>query len=250
MIPLLTPIFRGPWAVYGEGLQCAPTWPAQAIPVAELLRSEGLLPKILHKHARHLGVIDHDLRAAASAWSLSYLAALLPPMVAAASLLQHRLPAATQDMALSLDEHGEPKCFHIRDQGVAMPGSSVAERYDELLWLHLQPLFEVIQHRTRLAPKILWGNAARWLEAVLDQGAQLAAGAGLSAALAEDRTLLLDSRVWPHGRANPLYPRLRDVRSAGQALHRQCCLYYLLPDQGYCGACPLASTNVRHETAD
>jgi len=251
VIPILEPLFQGAWAPYGETLQCVPQPPARAIPVAELLHNPShLLEDALQRHARHLGVMGQggvagagcDLRAAASAWSLDYLRALLTPVAAAASLLYHCFPVSAEHVAVTLDESGRPVCFHIPNEGTAMPGSSTAARYGALLWQHLDPLFVALSRHTRLARKILWGNAARHLETVFDQALLLA---GPAPHVALDRDTLLQSPAWPDGRPNPLHaPRRQVIRMQNGSplavnLHRQCCLCYLLPGQNYCGACPL-----------
>ena len=208
--------------------------------------------EVLRRHARYRNSHGHDLRPVASAWSLDYLNVLLPPVVAAASVLQHVFPMAAGQVWVRLDGNGLPTSFHIRAIGHPRQGASPAQRYASLLRQHLQPLFAVLCSLTRLAPKILWGNAARRLEPILDQALALTGGAG---PVAQDRTHLLFSADWPalHGgepEPNPLFGPRREVPqhecNGGNGcattirLHRQCCLYYLLPEEGYCGACPLA----------
>lgn len=248
MIPLLAPLFPEPFTHYGESLQCAPDWPVDALPVAALLVDPARLDAFLARYYQRRGVDPTDRparRAAVSAWTLDYVAALLPPLAAAASVLQHVLPAAAADLALQLDEHGAPRRFHLRHADVRQlgrpaPGESTAQRYDALLWQHLDPLFQALATHTGLARKVLWGNAARWMAATLDQA--LAASGG-APPVAADRAWLLDEAHWPGDRANPLYPRLatpmRSASIGAETLHRQCCLYYLLPGEDYCAACPL-----------
>jgi ferric iron reductase protein FhuF len=104
-------------------------------------------------------------------------------------------------------------------------------------------LFDALSAQTRIPKKILWGNTGRQLLAIFETAEQLAPGV---AQLTEDRQHLLQSAVWDEPeRPNPLHGRDRSVllHRAGaavkQQLHRQCCLYYLLPGPGYCDACPL-----------
>lgn len=243
MIPLLAPLFQGELAAHAETLDCAARWPAGSIPVSRLASGDPLLGDVLRRYAAHLGVTGSDLRAAASAWSLDYLWALLPAVSAAASVLQHCFPMHPDDVALSLNDAGAPVCFHITHEGRAMPGSPTAARYDSLLDGHLAPLFKAIGGQTRLAQKILWGNAARYLEAILDQALALTGHAGH---IATDRETLLQYPTRADGQPNPLYGRQRisthveNGVAASITLYRQCCLLYRLPGQGYCGACPLA----------
>lgn len=242
MIPLLAPIFRGEWAVYGETLACAPQPPTGAVQVAELIARPELLAALLQQHARHRRVRRPDLRPVASAWSMHYLNALLPPVAAAASLLQHEFPMAPERAWISFEDGAVPQRFHITHEGHARPGTDTAARYTALLFEHLGPLFAQLTRLTRIAPKILWGNAARYLEPVLQQGLLLS---GHAPSIAKDLDHLLHQPRW--GCAdNPLFAvqrkvvRMQSGTPAPVTLHRQCCLYYLLPEEGYCGACPLA----------
>lgn len=255
MIALLAPVFQGPLLPLGELLQCTAEPPADAVSVARLAGSQGSedlpspLAVTLRLHARHLGATSHDLRPVASAWSLQYLGALLPPLVAAASVLQHAFPAAADAMWVRLDARGMPRAFHIRALGRPMPGTDTAQRYSALVWKHLAPLFEALCRLSGVAPKILWGNAARTLEPILAQAFALTGG---SPTLARDTHQLLHNPSWPqdaHGPARPnaLQGTQREVarRTAtglhqAVRLHRQCCLNHLLPQEGYCGLCPLA----------
>ncbi len=248
MIPLLEPLFQGELAPLGERLQHADTPPADAVRVADLLRSTDMLAEVLQRHARFRKSTGHDLRPVASAWCLEYVAALLPPVAAAASVLQHVFPMAAEQVWVRLDGDGAPTSFHIRETGQALYGTSTAQRYAPLLRQHLRPLFATLCSLTRVAPKILWGNAARQLDPILAQALALTGGA---AVIAQDQAHLLHSPEWPRDAGdppepNPLFGRQREVhRIDGDEcvaikLHRQCCLYYLLPEEGYCGACPLA----------
>lgn len=242
MIPLLAPIFRGEWAAYGEALACAPRPPVDAVRLDALIADAQLLTDLLQRHARHLRVRRPDLRPVASAWSMYYLNALLPPVAAAASLLQHALPMAPGQVWLTLDESAVPRRFHVTHEGHALPGAGTAERYAVLLHDHLAPLFAQLTRLTRVAPKILWGNVARYLEPVLEQGLALS---GQSPAVAGDIDHLLRQPCWAGG-DNPMFKVRRRVARmhagvpAPLVLHRQCCLYYLLPGEGYCDACPLS----------
>lgn len=248
MIPLLEPLFQGELAPLGEKLQHANTVPPDAVRVADLLRSDELLAEVLQRHARFRKSTGRDLRPVASSWCLGYVAALLPPVAAAASVLQHVFPMAAEQVWVRLDGDGFPASFHIREIGEAMHGTSTAQRYGPLLGRHLRPLFAALSELTRLAPKILWGNAARQLDPILAQALALTGG---SAPIAEDQAHLLHSPEWPSGHGcapepNPLFGRQRKVHRVdgdgrvAMRLHRQCCLHYLLPEEGYCGACPLA----------
>jgi len=243
MIALLEPLFQGEHARHGEALHCAPQPPANAIGVADLLHDPALLTDLLYRQARHLGADVRDLRAVASAWSLEYLGMWLPPMVAAASVLQHAFPAAPEQVWVSFDEAGDPLGFHIRDLGWPMPGASTAQRYAPMFWQHLEPLFAAISRLTKLAPKILWSNTARHIETILNEALAMT---GCAAPITQDRDRLLRDATWPQARVHPLYAPRREVRriEAGRCetltLYRHCCLNHLLPGETHCGPCPLA----------
>ncbi len=243
MIPVLAPLFQGEWAVYGETVICSPQRPAGAVSISCLSGNETLLGDTIYRYAAHRGVTGEDLRAAASAWSLEYLWALLPPVVAAASVLQHSFPLRARDVAVSLNDVGAPVCFHIKHEGHAMPGTPTATRYAPLLDDHLGPLFDAIGRQTRLAQKILWGNTARYLEIILDQALALTDNASH---VALDREILLQRPKQIDGQPNLLYMQQRTSVhielgvATIVALNRQCCLLYRLPGQDHCGACPLA----------
>ncbi|MDQ0024409.1 ferric iron reductase protein FhuF [Variovorax paradoxus] len=235
MIPLLEPLFQGELAAHGEKLQCADMVPADAVRVAELARSPALLADVLQRNARYRGVSGADWRPVASAWSLEYIAMLLPPVMAAASMLRHVFPIAAEHTWVRLDAHGGPVGFHIRHPGQSQHGADAAERYELLLWQHLAPLFTALCGLTRLAPKILWSNTVRLMEPVFDVAL---AATDRAPSIAHDRQLLLHTATWPRDlRANPLHGRLRN---APVKLHRECCLNYLLPHEHHCNACPLA----------
>lgn len=237
MIDLLTPLFRGEWAAYGETLQLAPRRGARGLPLTELLDDPARLDDALARQARRWGV--DDPRPLASAWSLAYFAALLPPVAAAASLLEHGFPVRLDEMRVELDADGAAAAFFIPHRGAAHPGAETAARYAPLMWQHLEPLIEHLARRTRLSPRVLWCNASRHFEAILERAAALG---GDTPTLARDREVLLQRATWPDGRRNPLHRGGRgSTRGAdGDALYRQCCLYYRLPGEGYCSACPLA----------
>ncbi|MBJ2159732.1 siderophore-iron reductase FhuF [Variovorax sp. IB41] len=261
MIPILEPLFEGEdLRPFGERLQCAPVAPAGAVRVADLLAPDALMA-VMRRSARFRRSDGRDLRPIASAWSLEYLAALLPPVIAAATVLEQVFPIGADETWVVLDDDGNPVRFHILHMGAPMPGAPTSVRYAPLLWQHLAPLFETLARLTRLAPKILWGNAAREFDVVFEQALALT---GLPA-IAEDWARLVRDPVWPsrhcggepmpeRGFDNPLHGRQREVRMFHDdhydtvKLHRQCCLYHLLPGEDYCGACPLAPAHREIET--
>lgn len=245
MIELLKPIFHGPLAPYGEGLICSATYPPGTIHLAELLGAPDTINTILSRQALHLGA--SDLRPVASAWMLKYTALLLPPVAAAATLLKHVFPVDAREMAIDLDFTGSPQRIFIPHPGHGAAGQDSASRYAPLIDAHLAPLVTRLSDVSNLPAKILWGNVARRLDAILDQATTMTLAADLTAEIGTDRDYLLQQRTWSHGQRNPLFGRQQTVlekhpdgRKTPILLHRQCCLHYLLPGEDHCGACPLS----------
>lgn len=249
VIPILEPIFHGPLADLADALVLSPLPPGEAIPATHFIDGSPLLSTTLLRYAAHLRHGGQDLRPVASAWSMAYLSALLPPVCAAATVLQHVFPIAADHTFVTLNDDGAPIQFHITSAGEAMSGDTTLERYTPLIVHHLAPLFEALSTCARVPKKILWGNAARHLLGIFETAEQLLPQHPL---IARDRDYLLHSPVWQvsttestASQPNPLHARERSVlvREDGEMktlrLHRQCCLYYLLPELGYCGACPL-----------
>lgn len=245
MIDILLPIIPKEWAAYGETLAYHHQPPADAVSIAELISNADLLSSILHGYAAYLGTTN-DLRPVVSSWSQAYLQALLPPTVIAASVLKHVFPMRPPELFVQFSEHGKPLCFHIAAKGTLLPQADTAARYDSLLWQQLEPLFTQLSRKSRLPMKVLWGNTARQFESILTTLLKLS---GDAADIEQDSQLLLHQPFWGSGsasRENPLYPRQRWISSGSSRdastqpkIHRQCCLLYLLPSTGYCGACPL-----------
>jgi ferric iron reductase protein FhuF len=259
MIAFLQPYFREEWRVYAESVQLAPSRAGERSAGA-LLQDPDRLGDALARHRRHWS--DADPRAVASAWAMRYLWALLPPVVAAASGACRPLPMAADAMRLELDDTGAPVRFLVADLGDAKDGdpastagsigthsadapvhppSDVWHRYGPLVWDHLRLLADALFLASRLPRKTVWGGAVRYLEAVLK--AMETHGAAPHAA--HDRQQLLHEPAWGPAcqeRDNPLCLPTRVSRGDGpvMTLHRECCLYHLLPTAQYCAACPLA----------
>lgn len=242
MMKVLAPIFRGEWEPYGAALSCAQA-PPQAPTLASLIQQPALLKAVLSDHAHHCG--SDDPRPVTSAWSRSYLEALLPPVVVAATLLRHRFEIAPEHIRLEFDAAGAVRRIYLPDQGMPHMSDSFAQRYHALLDHHLAPLFGALAGMSGVSLKILWGNAARYIDSVLLHASPLEPQIGLLGLVASDRHQLLDNPLRANGERNPLYTRPRratlieDGTNITHTLHRQCCLVYLMPDREFCECCPL-----------
>jgi ferric iron reductase protein FhuF len=242
MIALLQPFFREDWRPYAETVQLGAP-PVGGRKAAALLGDPAGLADALARHRHHWS--DADPRAVASAWAMSYLWTLLPPVAAAASGARHALPARHDAMWIELDGNAAPVRFHIPELGAPDPGGDVWRRYEALVWHHLLPLADALFHASRLPRKVVWGGAVRYLEVVLKAVETQTHGTAASDAVRQDRLALLKHPWWGPAddeRANPLCLPPRTSRGPGPAvtLHRECCLYHLLPTAQYCAACPLA----------
>lgn len=248
MIPCLEPLFPGEWRAHGAGVALASSG-SMAPTVAAWLERPTALESACRIHARHLDPPVHGLQPAlpalASVWSLTYFWRLLPPVVAAASVLQRVLPVDTTQARLMLGEDGAPTPFLLPHDGHAMPGTPSAVRYAPLLHGHIAPVAARLAGRCGLAPRIVWGNAARYLDVIFSELARMMpTHEGLRA----DRAWLLARADW-NGLENPMYRPARAVTrcsAQGDTTHtllRRCCLYYQLPGHDYCDLCPLAPCN-------
>lgn len=242
MIPLLAPIFQGDWRRYGERVSCDPALYAAATPLDVLLRDDAMLDALLAQAARRWTDAEMcaEPRAVASAWTLDYFAALLPSVVVAASVLQQRLPLAPHQVALQHDAHGRLRHVCLDGSVIDAAGAGAEARYGELIWQHLDPLISRVARRARLAPRVLWSNALRRMDAVFRRAGALSPRPGI---LVADRALLIASPSWPDGRDNPLY--YAPEKAAASGAHRNCCLYHRLPGETFCGGCPLSSAERR-----
>lgn len=242
MIPLLAPIFEGDWRRYGERVSCDPALFARATPLDALLRDDALLDALLDRAARRWDGADTraDPRAVASAWTLDYFAALLPSVVVAASLLQQRLPLAPAQVGLQHDADGRLRHICLAGSIVNAAGAGTEARYGELVWQHLDPLIGCVARRARLAPRVLWSNALRRMDAIFRRAGAFSPRPEL---LAADRALLIANPSWPDGRDNPLYHA--PEKAAASGAHRNCCLYHRLPGETFCGGCPLSAAERR-----
>ena len=248
MLEMLRPYFQGVWQPYGESLTLAQG--SQARPsIAQWLLQPGALQKVLAQHAEWLRA-PHLMRAIASDWSIRYVGTLLPPIVAAASLAKRRLPLGWHEMAFHLDAHGTPVSFEIGHLGSACEHAGAAERYETLMWQHLDPLLKKLGREARVPTKILWGNVYRALSNIFTGALDLLSHEqSFAQALTLDREQLLMSPTWPGGRRNPLGLRPRPIGNASTlVLHATCCLAYQLPQTGYCEACPLIPRDRRRRS--
>lgn len=183
--------------------------------------------------------------AVVSLWSQYYFATLCLPLMASALACGENSVAIGQS-AILMDESGKPAAVKIT-RGCAGP-KACETPLDPVLDDHLCPLATTLAKLGGLSEKVIWGNAAHYLEWFIGwlgtQGSlPEATRAGLRHCLERDRL--------PDGRPNPLKGAIRyeggqaatDPQTAAGApdLRRRkvCCLRYVIPGMVTCGGlCP------------
>lgn len=240
MIPALAPLYTGPFASYRDVLVTAVD-PRPAVAVSRLLEPECLEPVLQRFSPQHAG---QDRRALASQWSKYYLVKLIPPVVAAALVLNRRLPVRLDEVQVVLNPQGLPEAFKLAGEGETFGRcpQDPFERFSHLLDTHLQPFVQRLAGQVKLSPKVLWSNAGNYFEWFLGEMAR----ANLPAHLLADGRALLGAEYRPDGSRNPLYAPIRyldvpcEVRAEGRWRQRRvCCVRYRLDTLAHCDNCPL-----------
>ena len=237
MIPALAPLFIGDFEHYRDVL-VLPDDPREGVPILTFLTGHYLNDVLTGFGAAYP---DSDPRGLASIWSKYYFIKLIPPVVAASLILDHRLPLQLDRLQLILDESGLPAAFKLPHSGQRWAPAPVNsfERFDGLLNHHLRPFIEALARHVRLSPKVLWSNAGNYFEWLLG----VLANAMPHADLSHGRQLL-NARHLPDGRRNPLYQPVLYLKVDGQSeLKRQrqvCCIRYRVDGLDYCSNCPLS----------
>jgi ferric iron reductase protein FhuF len=237
VIPALAPLFTGDFEHYRDVL-VLPDDPREGVPILTFLTGHYLNDVLTRFGAAYP---DSDPRGLASIWSKYYFIKLIPPVVAASLILDHRLPLQLDRLQLILDEGGLPAAFKLPHSGQRWAPAPVDpfERFDGLLNHHLSPFIEALARHARLSPKVLWSNAGNYFEWLLGVLANAMPHADLS-----HGHQLLNARHVPDGRRNPLYQPVLYLKVDGQSelkcQRRVCCIRYRLDGLDYCSNCPLS----------
>ena len=158
VIEALAPLFIGDFSSYRDNLVLHDD-PRPSVPLRELLSDEGL-PVLLARFGE--SYTGGDRRALLSQWSKHYFVRLIPPVVAAALVLNRRLPLDIDDIEVVLDEQHLPQAFKLRDAGEAFAPGDPFERFAHLQHDHLAPLIQAFSAQVKIAPKVLWSNAGNY----------------------------------------------------------------------------------------
>lgn len=204
-----------------------------ANPCRKLFTPEGFDNALAPLKARYP---DTDRRAAVSLWSLYYFSTLSIAPVVLWRRLGIVLPLALDDVLLMASpDSGLPRAFVLSTAGKSQPGISTFDALGALIDGHLRPAIDFMSGHCRLSPRLLWCNAAgylNWIVRELDPGND------------EAESLSLFAPRCPDGSANPLHGLIR--REAGTegcaplTRRKVCCLRYMVPGVGGCGeTCPL-----------
>lgn len=191
-------------------------------------RIDAVRERLASRAGRPLG--DVEPRVAASIFFQGIASRLLSPAMAAV-LIGGVLPDRralgwhADGPTLALARTGEP--------GVRVgPGEEAEALAGPVLEGMLAPVLEAVRGRVKVAPRLLWGNAASSL-------------AGTVAALAAARPALAGPAVGL-GEALMGRPPLQGLGGPGPRgtmadsfVRRTCCLYYRIPGCGKCGDCAL-----------
>ncbi|MFC7608835.1 siderophore-iron reductase FhuF [Teichococcus aestuarii] len=229
------PFLTGPLTRAGAGLVPLGT-PGPSLPLAALMAPGGVEAILAPLLRRQPG---QDRRALLSLWSRHYFYTLIPPVVLTLLLAHRSLPLAPQGGAVMLTEQGMPAAIALPDAGrEAPPPADAFARFAPLVQEHLAPLIAHWAAEARLAPRVLWANAASYFAWIVREAATAEGAPPGSAAPCR---AVIEATHWPDGSANPLHEpmRLLEGPEGRQHWRKVCCLLYRLPERQECPYCPL-----------
>ncbi|GEN25885.1 transporter [Halomonas cupida] len=215
------------------------TLPEDALPADQLLDANVIEERLERLAAQHQG---NDIKAIASIWSQWHFAAVVVPALAANLLLERDLPVTLDEMAIQSDEHGCTRRLVLPHEGTPLPSLDAFQRFETLFQGHVSPLIEMLSCLSGASPRLFWSNFGNYFE-YFANNAELHPMA--LPGVADEALRLVDHRVYPDGRRNPLFMPVRYLENETGERHRTrrlCCLRYRLDDCEYCGNCPLEAT--------
>lgn len=237
-LPALAPLFVGDFEHYRDVLVLPGQDDRPGVPGRELTTPEGV--ENLLETYRQFQPGD-DRRALMSLWSRYYFVRLMVPVVAANLVIGRELPVNLDRIEVILGEGGVPEAFRLPDEGSAFSEAPTDpfERFHELLDQNLEPMIDGWNREVKISRKVLWNNAANYLEWLI--GAL--GGLGLPESMLADGQALVRTEIRGDGRTNPLANPVRYVERGEDReplrQRRYCCIRYRLPDMPLCANCPL-----------
>lgn len=205
-----------------------------AIACRDLFTAKGFDGALVPLTARYP---DTDRRAVVSLWSLYYFSTLTIAPIVLWRRLGIVLPLALDETCLvAAPDTGMAQAFAVPGTGKAVTGLTITQALAPMIEHHLRPAIAFISGHCRLSPRLLWCNAAGyidWILRELDPGNDDAEGLELFAI-----PKLSD------GTDNPFQGSIKRIPDANgdglQSQRKVCCLRYLVPGVGGCGhTCPL-----------
>ena len=229
-LPILAPLFQGEFKQYANIFRF-PAGNNTSLPASVLLDPRFVKEQL----ALFRPDCDESLfTEVLSEWSKYYFIRILAPVIAASVLLGHALPVRLSELELIFGKDGTVHGFVVKEQGTPITTTGVA-RYESLIEDNLKPLIESWSLHFSVPIKILWVNAARyinWINVQLEQ-------AGMDVEICNTVKLLLDHR-YINDNVNPLFGCYRSKRIANKLVQvrRNCCLRYRLQATELCDDCP------------
>ncbi len=207
----------------------------------DLLLAELLEPRYIERVLRNYGRRHgrEPLReAVASEWSKRYFASIVKPAVAAAILVDWRLPLTPEKIGLDVNDDGDIVSVRFSSFGRPVAAASPEERFDFLIRDNLAVAVNAIANASGLSRNVLWSNAGNMFEGTARSCEALLPSrtSGLDHAFEILKTELLSD-----GARNPLFRPIIYPVEGGQPKRRRrvCCVRYLLDALDYCATCPV-----------
>lgn len=224
-------IFEGALAGFARTVVVDATRPV--VPLAELLRDEGLQRLLLHVYGPEL--VRDQLPVLVSQWMKYYAMQLVAPVVVASLAHASGWPLGLDRLSFALHPRGY--LDGVKFEGPlrrVLVSDDPFERFAPLLE-NLQQVIDRLSAYGDVPAAVLWCSAGDYLETCLRQlsavsDVSLEAGYGL-----------LRERCRPDGRRNPLFNAITYIERDGQAVRqrRSCCLSDRVEGVGRCEHCPL-----------
>jgi siderophore-iron reductase FhuF len=239
MLPMLSPYLTGEFAEYGQGVGLTSTKLTSSLQT-QMDNGELVNAIIQFAQKQHLT----KPKSQASVWHMYYTLRILPSIVVAHSALQQPLPLALKQVRWDPIQQQ----LQIPHQGVTQFGTQTEVRYHSLLFEHLSPLHDWLNHHFSISHNVLWSNSISRIQKFLTA---IEHALGTNPNLQQDRKTLLHTNYFD-GRINPLYKKsiLFPGEQTTYRLRNHCCLLHEVPHKTYCGDCPKHTKHVAFYSAN